>query len=119
MNSWNATLGRWIGLAAVAVSTTAHAAGPTDFNRDIRPLFAKHCTACHGGVKSAGKISLVYRDQAIADGKSGKRAIVPGNPDASELIRRVVSSDPDERMPQPDHGPALTAEEVAVLRQWI
>ncbi|MBN9690079.1 MAG: PSD1 domain-containing protein [Verrucomicrobia bacterium] len=115
-------LGFWIGLAALATSPAlpfAASAASTDFNRDIRPLFAQHCTACHGGVKAAGKISLVYREKAIADGKSGKPAIVPGNPEASELMRRVVSTDPDERMPQPDHGPALSANEVDTLRRWI
>ena len=91
----------------------------TDFNRDIRPLFAQHCTACHGGVKAAGSISLIYREKALAAGKSGKRAIVPGDPDASELIRRVISTDPDVRMPQPEHGPALAPHEVSVLKQWI
>ena len=91
----------------------------TDFNRDVRPLFAKHCTACHGGVKAAGGISFIYREKALAAGKSGKRAIVPGNPDASELIRRVTSLDPDVRMPQPEHGPALVPHEVSVLKQWI
>lgn len=101
----------------LASSPLLHAA--TDFNRDIRPLFAKHCTACHGGVKAAGKISFVYRDMALATGKSGKPAIVPGNPAESEVMRRVLSTDPDERMPQPDHGPALSESEVAVLRQWI
>jgi len=110
----------WIGLAALAGLGASWAAEPaTDFNRDIRPLFAKHCTACHGGVKAAGKISLVYREKAVAEGKSGKRTIVPGNPEASELMRRVLSNDPDERMPQPEHGPALSREEIATLRRWI
>ncbi|MGE3309436.1 MAG: PSD1 and planctomycete cytochrome C domain-containing protein [Limisphaerales bacterium] len=105
--------------ASTPSAPPATAGGSTDFNRDIRPLFARHCTACHGGVKAAGRISFVYRDQALAEGKSGKPTIVPGDPNASELIRRVVSKDPDERMPQPDHGPALSDAEVATLRTWI
>lgn len=117
-------LGFWIGLAALgwaptAFAATSHPPGPTDFNRDIRPLFAKHCTACHGGVKAAGNISFVYRERALTQGKSGQPAIVPGDPNASELYRRIVSSDPDERMPQPDHGPALAEAEITTLRQWI
>jgi mono/diheme cytochrome c family protein len=103
--------------AAAAVSPAPTAT--TDFNRDIRPLFAQHCTACHGGVKAAGKISFVYRDQALAEGKSGKPAIVAGRPDDSEIIRRVTSTDPDERMPQPEHGPALSSSDIATLRRWI
>lgn len=114
--------GFWIGITVLIgldASTAVLTAATTDFNRDIRPIFSKHCTACHGGVKAAGKISLVYREKAIADGKSGKRAIVPGNPEGSELIRRVLSGDPEERMPQPDHGPPLSTGEIAALRQWI
>ena len=95
------------------------AADEIAFNRDIRPLFSKHCTACHGGVKSAGGISFVYRDKAMAVGKSGEKAIVPGKPEDSELIKRVTSTDPDELMPKPDHGPRLSAQEVTLLTNWI
>ncbi|MBL9136520.1 MAG: PSD1 domain-containing protein [Verrucomicrobiales bacterium] len=125
MNSGISRFVLWTFLGSVAgaanSSSAATPSGPasSDFNRDIRPLFAKHCTACHGGVKAAGKISFVYREQAMALGKSGKRAILPGDPEGSELMRRVTSTDPDERMPQPDHGPALTEGEVAMLRNWI
>jgi hypothetical protein len=90
-----------------------------EFNRDIRPIFTTHCTACHGGVKAAGKISFIYREKATAKGKSGEMTIVPGNPDASELMRRITSTDPDEVMPQPEHGPPLKPADVAKLRQWI
>ncbi|MFM2170596.1 MAG: hypothetical protein RI957_825, partial [Verrucomicrobiota bacterium] len=89
------------------------------FNRDIRPIFTKHCTSCHGGVKEAGNISLIYRERALGEGKSGVRAIVPGKPDESELMRRIVSKDPDEVMPKPKHGPPLVDREVALIRKWI
>lgn len=94
-------------------------AGEIRFNRDIRPIFTKHCTACHGGVKEAGEISLIYRDRALGEGKSGEKAIVPGKPDESELMRRIVSKDPDEVMPKPKHGPPLPEKEIAIIRQWI
>lgn len=90
-----------------------------DFNRDIRPLFSKHCTACHGGVKAAGGISFVYREKALSKGKSDEFAIVPGKPNDSELLRRITSDDPDEVMPKPDHGPKLTAAEIEKFRAWI
>ena len=107
-------------MAAGASAVRTRAAVPqTDFNRDIRPLFAQHCTACHGGVKAAGKISLVYRDRAITEGKSGKPAIVPGHPRnlGADAAGDVVQS----RRP---HAAARTRtgvvpEEVAVPRQWI
>jgi hypothetical protein len=95
------------------------AAAAVEFNRDIRPIFSKHCTACHGGVKAAGGISFVYREKALAKGKSDEFAIIPGKPEESELIRRVISDDPDDVMPKPDHGPKLGGGEIALLRQWI
>jgi hypothetical protein len=89
------------------------------FNRSIRPILTSHCTSCHGGVKEAGGISFVFREKALAIGESGKPTIVPGKPEESELIQRVTSRDPDEIMPQPDHGPPLSDVDVANLRQWI
>jgi Protein of unknown function (DUF1549)/Planctomycete cytochrome C len=89
------------------------------FNRDIRPIFTKHCTACHGGVKEAGKISLIYRDKALSEGKSGEICIVPGAPESSELMRRITSKDLDEVMPKPKHGPPLVSEDVEKIREWI
>jgi len=94
-------------------------AEPVSFNREIRPIFLKHCTGCHGGVKEAGGISFIYRERALIEAESGKIAIVPGNPDASEIMRRIRSTDPDEVMPQPKHGPPLKAHEIAVLEKWI
>ncbi len=97
----------------------AVAAETVDFNRDVRPIFLAHCTACHGGVKAAGGLSLVYREKALAKGKSGEAAVVPGKPEASEMIRRITSDDPDELMPKPDHGPRLAAKDVSTLKAWI
>jgi hypothetical protein len=95
------------------------AQGEIDFAHDVRPIFNAKCTACHGGVKEAGNVSLIYRDKVLGKGKSGEIVVVPGNPDASELIKRIVSKDEDEVMPKPEHGPPLSDKEVATLRQWI
>ncbi|MEM9660311.1 MAG: DUF1549 domain-containing protein, partial [Planctomycetota bacterium] len=75
--------------------------------------------ACHGGVKQASGLSLIYREQAISETDSGGVAIVPGDAEASVLLERVAEDDPDFRMPPGDHGEALTDAEVATLRQWI
>ena len=88
-----------------------------DFNRDIRPILTKSCTACHGGVRKQGGISFVFRDEAMAKGASGRRAIVPGKPGASELIARLESDDPEFRMPH--HAPPLAANEIELFRAWI
>src|SRR5687767_11935808 len=92
-----------LGLASAVISR----AEPVDFARDIRPLFNKQCTSCHGGVKRAGGISFLSPEGATAVAKSGEHAIVPGDPDKSELLKRITSTDDDERMPPSDHGPAL------------
>ncbi len=90
-----------------------------DFARDVRPILNAHCTACHGGVKEAGEVSFIYRDKALGNGESGKPIIVPGKPEASEMMARILSEDPDEVMPKPEHGPRLPEKEIETLRQWI
>ena len=86
------------------------------FNRDIRPIFNKHCTACHGGVKQAAGVSFVYAEQVVApDGW----IVEPGEPDFSSLLDRVKSDDPEARMPPPEHGRALNKNEIDLLTRWI
>jgi hypothetical protein len=96
-------------------------AEPIDFNRDVRPVLADKCFACHGGdAKSLkGELRLDLRDKATAPAKSGKTAIVPGNAKQSELAQRIGSSDPDDLMPPPDSHKSLTAEEKTLLTRWI
>jgi hypothetical protein len=88
-----------------------------DFSRDIRPIFNQNCVSCHGGVRQKNGVSFIFREEALGKGKSGRQTIVPGNPDASELIARVTTKDPDVRMPF--HGPALPPDQIALLRRWI
>ena len=57
-----------------------------DFSTQVKPLFNKKCISCHGGVKKQGGFSVLFREEALAKTKSGKRAIVPGDPDKSEMI---------------------------------
>jgi len=88
-----------------------------EFSRDIRPIFNQNCVACHGGVRQKNGVSFIFREEALGVGKSGRRTIVPGNPDASELMARVTSADPETRMPY--RGPPLPPQQIALLRQWI
>ncbi len=88
-----------------------------DYNTQIKPLLNKNCIVCHGGVKKAAGFSLLFKQEALAPAKSGKLAIIPGDADASEMIRRLTLTDPDERMPL-DH-PALKPDEIDLLRKWI
>jgi hypothetical protein len=87
------------------------------FSTDIRPILNQNCVQCHGGVRQKNGVSFIYRDEALGIGKSGKRTIVPGDPDASELIARVTSKDPDSRMPY--HAAPLPPKQVELLRKWI
>lgn len=88
-----------------------------DYNTEIKPIFNKKCITCHGGVKRQGGFSLLFRSEALALNKSGKPAIIPGDPSHSELIRRLTLTDPEERMPY--KHPPLTNEEINTLKKWI
>ncbi len=87
------------------------------FSRDVRPILNQNCMPCHGGVRQKNGVSFLFREEALGTGKSGKRTIVPGKPDESELIARATSSDPDARMPY--HAPPLSPQQIDVLRRWI
>lgn len=104
---------------ALSLPLQGNAQNQIDFSRDIRPILNSHCTGCHGGVKKNSDVSFLYREQVIAKGKSGKAIVVPGDPDASEMMIRILSEDPDEVMPQPDHGRRLNDQEISLIRQWI
>lgn len=91
-----------------------------DFNRDIRPILTKNCTTCHGGVKMAGEVSFLYREDVLGNGESGRPVVVPGDPDRSEMVRRLLTDDPDDRMPPPDHHPHPLAQgEIDTLVEWV
>src|SRR5262245_44012552 len=73
------------------------------FNTQVRPILAQHCFKCHGPDDKArkAKLRLDRRDDALKPTRSGKRAIVPGKPDESELIARINAPDAGEIMPPP------------------
>ncbi|MBX7211956.1 MAG: PSD1 and planctomycete cytochrome C domain-containing protein [Verrucomicrobiaceae bacterium] len=105
-------------LVAPALAATVRGA-PVNFSRDIKPLFNKHCSACHGGVKHSGDLSLVYHNKVLEPAKSGKIPVVPGNIEKSEIIARVTSTDDDEVMPPPKKGKRLPDTDVQLLKDWI
>lgn len=81
-----------------------------DFNRDVRPILSGTCFKCHGidDASRKAKLRLDVRDAAVAPLKDGDRAIVPGKPELSELVRRVFSGEEDEVMPPAKTGVRLT-----------
>ncbi|HTH56316.1 MAG TPA: DUF1553 domain-containing protein [Cyclobacteriaceae bacterium] len=88
-----------------------------NFSTQVKPIFNKKCIACHGGVKRESGFSLLFREDAMSVAESGKTPIVPKDLDHSELIHRILSNDPEERMPYKKDP--LTSEEIETLRQWI
>jgi hypothetical protein len=90
---------------------------PVDFSADVKPILNKHCISCHGGVKKNGGFSLLFEQEAFAVNDSGFPAIVPGNPHQSEMIKRLMESDPELRMPY--NKAPLSADEIEVLKKWI
>ncbi len=104
----------------LAIAALNSAAAEVSFNDDIRPLLSNTCFRCHGPDEAArkAKLRLDIRDHALAE-RDGVRAIVPGDIDASELIYRLTTDDPDEVMPPPKAGQRFTKEQVALFKQWI
>lgn len=92
-----------------------------DFNRDIRPILSDKCLACHGpdAPNKRIKLRLDSEASALADLGRGRRAIVPGHPEQSELVRRITASDDGMRMPPVDSGRSLTGREIELLQAWI
>jgi len=94
------------------------------YNREIRPLMSDKCFSCHGPDVSKVKAGLRLDLPASAFGEleknKGHYAIVPGQPDKSELMKRIASNDPAIMMPMPEsHLTRLTSEEIKLFKKWI
>jgi mono/diheme cytochrome c family protein len=100
----------------LAAAAAAAAIAAADSGRDVRPILSDHCFTCHGpdAGKRKAKLRLDVREVAL-----DKQAIVPGDPDASELIYRIHADDPEEHMPPPESRAPLTAAQKEILRRWI
>ncbi len=106
-----------IALATLCLAaSSASAADPVEFNRDIRPILSDNCFYCHGNDAShrKAKLRLDIREEALK-----KEAFVPGKADASELVKRLFLTDPDEMMPPPDSHKKLTPEQKELLNRWV
>jgi mono/diheme cytochrome c family protein len=112
---------RWIAPCLLA-GGALHAAPKIDFNRDVRPILSDNCFTCHGPdtAKVKSRLRLDSREAALKGGRFDGPAIVPGDPDESPLLQRILSTDEDEHMPPFDSPkPQLTGQQIATLRQWI
>ncbi|MDR3635252.1 MAG: PSD1 and planctomycete cytochrome C domain-containing protein [Isosphaeraceae bacterium] len=93
---------------------------PVSFVRDVRPILARHCFACHGpdSAKRKAKLRLDTKDGALGE-YDGVRRITPGSLDDSEVYLRITSNDSDERMPPGKDNTRLTPEQIETLKRWI
>jgi|694.fasta_scaffold01088_18 hypothetical protein len=94
------------------------------YNRDIRPILSDKCFSCHGPdvskIKAGLRLDLPASAFAELEKNKGHFAIVPGNPEKSELIKRISSNDPGIMMPMPEsHLARLTTEEIKLFTKWI
>jgi len=87
------------------------------FSQEIQPLLARRCFACHGPDQAEGGLRLNALESATKKLDSGHAAIVPGSPDQSELLKRIGSTDPSDRMPP--EGKPLSEREQKLLENWI
>jgi mono/diheme cytochrome c family protein len=106
-------------LLVVIVASARAAEGPkVDFAAQVQPIFAEHCYQCHGPDKQESSLRLDLREPALRGGDSGP-ALVAGQSKASELVRRIASTD-DQRMPPADaQAKPLTAAEIELIKTWI
>lgn len=104
------------GTAASQANATSAIPDRVEFNRDVRPILSDRCFLCHGLDKNRRKadLRLDIRDEAIK-----AEAFVPGKPDESELVARILSTDPDEQMPPPKSNKKLDARQKEILRRWV
>lgn len=105
-----------IALVVLGAASMANAQDPILYNRDIRPILADNCFACHGPDSASRKADLRLDRSDMA---ATMKAIVPGKPDESGVIHRINSSDPDEVMPPPSTKKSLTARQKDLLKRWI
>jgi len=100
----------------LAWTATLSALEPIDFGRDVRPILADNCFHCHGqdAETREGRLRL-----DTADGQKKPGVILPGDPDESDLIIRILSDFDDERMPPPDSHRMLTDEQKQTLVRWV
>ncbi len=88
-----------------------------DFSTQIKPILNTNCISCHGGVKKSGGFSLLFKEEAFAVTESGKPAIIPGDANGSEFIKRLHEEDLKLRMPYEKQK--LSEKDIELLTKWV
>ena len=105
-----------LALGVTVLSGQVTAQKTVSFNRDVRPILATHCFACHGPDEEHRESDLPLDDREAA---LDYGAIVPNQPDQSPFVERILSTDVDLLMPPPHHKKELTSDQKATLTRWI
>jgi hypothetical protein len=106
--------------AAAARASESPSKSAVRFNRDIKPILAENCYACHGADSSARKAKLrLDREEGFFDKREDGPTVVKGKPEDSPLYKRISSTDPDEVMPPPKSKHQLTLEQKNLIKTWI
>src|SRR5499427_10018936 len=117
MRGFLSVLVLWAGtVAAIGAAEPAR----VGYNRDIRPMMADTCFRCHGPDRNARKagMRLDIREEALKPTRSGRIPIVPGDPDKSEVVRRIFADGAAVMPPSSEHK-SLTAAQKDSIRRWI
>src|SRR5260370_6262573 len=103
-----------------ALVVRAAMAASIEYDRDIRPILSDNCYQCHGPDEKArkAKLRLDMKDSAFRV-EDGVAIIKPGKSAASELVRRITTSDTDDLMPPPRSNHKLTSKQIDLIKQWI
>src|SRR3954470_4423059 len=115
MTSYRAIFVLSVSTVLCADSAQAVTRPAVSYGRDIRPILSDKCYRCHGPDAATRKADLRLD---VQNGHS-RQVIAPGRPEESELARRILSNDDDERMPPPDSKVSLSPDQKDLLRRWI
>ena len=102
--------------SALIIFSWAKTNAEIDFARDVRPILNAHCTKCHGGIRAKSGLNLINKESVFSASESGLIPIVSGDLEKSELIRRIIHADKEERMPPKT---SLKKEQIKTLNQWV
>src|SRR5437870_5621451 len=110
--------GLFVSLASVAAADEPKTEKDRiSYTRQIRPIFQANCQGCHQPAKARGEYVMTLRDKLLKGGDSGKKAIVPGQPEQSFLIEQIVPVDGKAKMPEGKKP--LDADDIELIRKWI
>jgi mono/diheme cytochrome c family protein len=105
----------WLGAPVASADQPAR----VEFAGHVQPIFVEHCYQCHGPDKQESNLRLDVREAALKGGDAGAW-FVAGNSRQSEMVRRISSADPDERMPPVSpRTKALSSSQIATIANWI